>query len=255
MSHGAHNDAHGHGHDSGSCGHDHGKDCGSDCEAGDAGETTTTKSLAGGLILRGCRCVLVRSLEGEWEGMRIPWVAVEAGESSQTAALRAVSDLCEIEEDEVYVLKGVPPVVISVPSLPPIMLHAIYAKNAPPAGPLENADVEDPEDTYDWYTFPRAMAALSSDPYARAALATMACSLVAGAASGMVPDQWGGVFGEEWVANAWKQLPGGPPELPSAKRTITDIAADSNRGAASSKRPRDEDEATGGRPAKKQPPS
>ena len=34
------------------------------------------------------------------------------------------------------------------------------------------------------YTFPRAMQALASDSYARAALASMACALAAGAAGG-----------------------------------------------------------------------
>lgn len=45
---------------------------------------------AGALILRGCRCVLVRSLaepEPEWQGMRIPSVAPEAEETLEQAAV------------------------------------------------------------------------------------------------------------------------------------------------------------------------
>merc|ERR1719264_2499803 len=36
----------------------------------------------------------------------------------------------------------------------------------------------------------------------------MACTLAAGAAAGTVPDQWGGVFGQEWVEQAFGLLPG-----------------------------------------------
>merc|ERR1712110_119618 len=101
----------------------------------------------------------------------------------------------------------VPPVIIAVPKLP-IAVRVFYAQNPPPPGPLENADCEDPDDTYDWYTFPRAMHALARDAYARAALATMACALAAGAAGGFVPNQWGGVFGQEWTAPAFSLTPG-----------------------------------------------
>merc|ERR1711862_930552 len=52
------------------------------------------------------------------------------------------------------------------------------------------------------------MHALAADPYARAALATLACSLAAGAAGGMVPTGWGGVFGQEWTSPAFRLLPG-----------------------------------------------
>merc|ERR1712048_509453 len=119
-----------------------------------------------------------------------------------------MGDVCDIEEEEVYLLEGVAAVNILVPSLPAIAVRALYARNAPPPGPLEQADVEDPEDCYDWYTFPRAMQALAKDPYARAALATMACTLAAGAAAGYVPNQWGGVFGHEWTTPALQLLPG-----------------------------------------------
>ena len=46
---------------------------------------------AGALILRGCRCVLVRSIEEEepeWDGMRIPSVPPDEEESLQEAAVR-----------------------------------------------------------------------------------------------------------------------------------------------------------------------
>lgn len=176
-----------------------GSDGGSDDDAGG--------SCVGALILRGNRCVLIRSLDGEWDGMRIPWLVAERGESTKKAAWRVVSEVCEIEEDEVHLLQEVLPVSIPIPGMP-IAVHVFYARNPPPPGPLENADVEDPEDAYDWYTFPRAMAALANDAFARAALATVACALASGAAAGTVPSQWGGVFGQEWTEQAFALVPG-----------------------------------------------
>merc|ERR1712129_666070 len=137
-----------------------------------------------------------------------------------------VSDLCEIEAEEVHLLSGVAPVNIAVPEdgVRPIAIHALYAVSPPPPAdaPGNAAGEEEEEDVYDWYTFPRAMSALSADPYARAALATMACTLAAGAAGGTVPSQWGGVFGQEWTGPALRLLPGidGGLELEKGTRTV-----------------------------------
>ena len=103
--------------------------------------------LVGGLILRGNHCVLIRSLTGEWDGMRLPWAAADQDERTADAALRIVSELCEIEASEVRVLEELAPVTVAVPGMP-IFLHALYAVDPPPAGFV--ADVEDPEDGYDW---------------------------------------------------------------------------------------------------------
>jgi len=166
----------------------------------------------GGLILRGCRCVLVRSLSGAWKGMRIPTTfAGKPNEIPAVTALCAVSELCDIHASEVEVLAGVPPAHTYTTRLGktrPVAIYTLYAVNPPPLGPLEAADVEDPEDSYDWYTFPRAMQALASDPFAQAALAALAVSLAAGAAAGAVPDKWGGVFGQEWTGPALDLVPG-----------------------------------------------
>eukprot|EP00930_Biecheleria_cincta_P099832 TRINITY_DN91446_c0_g1_i1.p1 TRINITY_DN91446_c0_g1~~TRINITY_DN91446_c0_g1_i1.p1 ORF type:complete len:294 (+),score=55.10 TRINITY_DN91446_c0_g1_i1:23-883(+) len=221
----SHGHAHGHGHAHASDSKQEESECSEDA--------SSSGTMVAGLILRGNRCVLVRSLTGEWEGMRIPWLASEAGESQASAAVRAVSELCEIESDEVHVL-GLPPVTIAVPDMP-ISLCALYAVNPPPAGPLEAADVEDPEDLYDWYTFPRAMHALAADPYAIAALATLACSLAAGAAGGLVPTSWGGVFGQEWTNPAFRLLPGpgaGGLELERIECSIDQLVEARSRSAA-----------------------
>lgn len=158
--------------------------------------------LVGGLILRGPHCVLIRSLTGEWDGMRLPWDAADKDERGADAAVRITTELCEIETTQVRVLEGLAPVTVAVPGMP-IFLHALYAVDPPPASFV--GDVEDPEDVYDWYSFPGAMAALAKDAYARGALVTMACALAA--APGIVPKQWGGVFGQEWTTPAFRMLP------------------------------------------------
>ncbi|CAE8627042.1 unnamed protein product, partial [Polarella glacialis] len=225
-SHDCGSDCHAHGSE------EHGHGHGQEADSGSEGETQTCP-CAGGLILRGNRCVLIRSLAGEWEGMRIPWLAVEPGEHVEVASARAASELCSIEPEEMHLLRNVLPVAIAVPGMPEIALYAFYAVNPPPPGALEAADTEDPEDIYDWYTFPSAMRALAGDAYARAALATMAFALAAGAAAGTVPNQWGGVFGQEWTEAAFKLLPGPKLELDPGNRTIASLM-DAGAAAASS---------------------
>ena len=44
----------------------------------------------GALVLRGNRCVLIRSLQNEWVGMRLPSVQPMVGESPQESACRAI---------------------------------------------------------------------------------------------------------------------------------------------------------------------
>jgi hypothetical protein len=161
----------------------------------------------GALVMRGNRCVLVRSLEGEWEGMRIPAVPAMDGEDPITTAQRSMEELCDIEPEETYAL-DIPPVVM-YPKAPAhdnrgkITIYALYAVQPPPDGPLEDADIEDEEDYYDWYTWERAVEALSSnhDDAAVASLRTMACALQAAHDSGLdiVPNKWGGIFGQEML--------------------------------------------------------
>merc|ERR1712046_157655 len=168
--------------------------------------------MVGALISRGCRCVLIRSTEEpkEWEGMRIPTVAAKDGETPKETALRAAIERCELEDDQVSVLEGVAPVMIYEifnDKLWPVPVYALYATEAPP-GPLEAADVEDPKDVYDWYTFPRAMHALGNDQYSKAALAGLAVNLAAGCAAGAVPNKWGGVFGQDWAVDVLQHIHG-----------------------------------------------
>eukprot|EP00434_Breviolum_minutum_P030234 symbB.v1.2.026741.t1/scaffold2694.1/size91562/17 len=181
-----------------------GQDDHEDCDSGadgDADDNDEHGPMVGGLILRENHCVLIRSLTGEWDGMRLPWAAADKDEASTDAALRIASELCEIETNQIRILEDLAPVTVAVPGMP-ILIHALYAVDPPPADFVP--DIEDPEDVYDWYTFPRAMSALAKDPYARAALVTMACALAA--ASGIVPTT-GGIFGQEWTIPAFRMLP------------------------------------------------
>ena len=75
------------------------------------------------------------------------------------------------------------------------MVHVFYAVNAPPSGPLEDADMEDDEDPYDWYTFPRALQRV--DKCTSNTLRTASLALGAAAAAGALESKWGGVFGQE----------------------------------------------------------
>uniref|UniRef100_A0A7S4BA55 CobW C-terminal domain-containing protein n=1 Tax=Chrysotila carterae TaxID=13221 RepID=A0A7S4BA55_CHRCT len=157
----------------------------------------------GALVLRGNRLVLVRSLDSPpaWSGMRLPSIIRRADESQMDAAVRAASELCDIDGvAELEPMPSLAPVFLHIDACNHVVLFPMYAARAPPPGPLEEADLTDDEDYYDWYTWPRAMHALRHDKAAVAALRTLACALTAGAAAGAVPDKWGGVFGQEWFA-------------------------------------------------------
>jgi len=151
----------------------------------------------GALVLRGNRCVLARSLSHEWKGMRIPSVVPKPDESSHAAAVRAVVEFTEVEATEVRVLKHVLPVSIYAPNGRYILveLYPLYSTEPPPDGPLEDADLEDDETPYDWYTYPNAIDKL--DKPSITALQTMALNLVQAANVNLVPAKWGGVFGQE----------------------------------------------------------
>ena len=174
---------------------------GGDDSAAAAGSAAVREEV-GALVLRGNRCVLVRSLSkpAAWAGMRIPSVTPQAGEAQAATAIRAASELCDIDiNTELLPLPAVPPALLYRPGGVRVWVYACYAARGPPPGPLEDADESDEDDLYDWYTWPRAMAALASDSASIAALRTMACALAAAAAAGELASKWGGVFGQEFT--------------------------------------------------------
>jgi G3E family GTPase len=156
----------------------------------------------GALVLRGNRCVLVRS--GLWTGMKLPSLLPTQGETHLDTAIRSVVELTQVDAAEVQTLPYVPPVEIfqsfttgTTDNKPAIIeLYALYATEPPPDGPLEDADLEDDETPYDWYTFSNAIIQLG-DARSIAGLQTMALLLMERANLGLVPCKWGGVFGQE----------------------------------------------------------
>ena len=167
----------------------------------------TCERRVGGLLLRGNRCILVRSVrqsEEDWEGMRIPTVVPHKHElgAPHEAAIRAVTEFAEVDASEITVLPHVLPVALYAPNGRPILvdLYPLYAVSEPPGysdGEYDEGgvDEEDEDDPYDWYTFPKAMTRL--DKGSVAALQSMALALVQASTVGVVPSKWGGVFGQE----------------------------------------------------------
>lgn len=155
----------------------------------------------GALVLRGNRCVLVRSLTSEWNGMRLPSVVPQPDEAPASAAIRAVVEFTGVDANEVTAVPWIPPVAVYAPNHRRILMHLypLYATEPPPDGPLEDADMEDDETPYDWYTYPNAIRKL--DERSIAGLQTIAFALMEAANIGVLPCKWGGVFGQE-LSNA-----------------------------------------------------
>ena len=175
----------------------------------------------GGLVLRGNRCVLVRSLQNKWNGMRIPSVVPKPNEPLISAAIRSITELCEVEEEEVFPLPHILPVAIYAPGGRKVIvtLYPLYAKQPPPDGPLEDADMEDEESLYDWYTFPNAAQRL--DEQSMNALQTMSWTLSQAFKVGLVPQKWGGVFGQEAIREG---TPCNGPKKPLAEKQSASVS-------------------------------
>lgn len=185
----------------------------------------------GGLVLRGNRCVLVRSLQSKWAGMRIPSVRPAAGETSLQTAERAVTELCDIDADEFYILPAIQPQIIyqtscggSASVTRNVTVYLMYAVEPPPEGPLEDQDREDPGDLYDWYTWDRAVEAFNTvnDDSSVLTMRSIACVLSSASfcsADKILPRKWGGVFGQEWI----QSLPFKGPQTGTGKSESDDV--------------------------------
>lgn len=175
---------------------------------GAAIDWSTAERHVGALILRGTKCVLVRSITKEWEGMRIPYVLPFEDESHSEAAIRAVEELAEVDAEEVDFLPFISPVSLYVrnsctggqPIL--VQLYPMYAVNPPPY--LDDPEYEedpdseveeDEDDPYDWYSYRNATKVLDSDSIS--ALTTMIYALDQASHVGLVARKWGGLFGQE----------------------------------------------------------
>eukprot|EP00930_Biecheleria_cincta_P057491 TRINITY_DN43425_c0_g1_i1.p1 TRINITY_DN43425_c0_g1~~TRINITY_DN43425_c0_g1_i1.p1 ORF type:complete len:944 (+),score=161.70 TRINITY_DN43425_c0_g1_i1:280-2832(+) len=173
-----------------------------DVSAMEQWQNSNSGPLVGALVVRGNRCVLVRDLEvpPRWQGMRIPSTVAQEQEDPIITAKRAVEELCGGVDPstELELLTSVPPLAL-LQGGQCIKLVCFKAVHPPPPGPLEDADISDEEDSYDWYTWPRALHALRHSPPEIRALHAAAISLANAGVAGLVPREWGGIFGQEWT--------------------------------------------------------
>ena len=75
----------------------------------------------GVIIVRGSKCVLVRSVPPEngdpathikeWEGVRFPSAYPKCGETPHQTAVRAASEQCGIDDCEFFIYGALPPIV------------------------------------------------------------------------------------------------------------------------------------------------
>ena len=185
--------------------------------AGDADDGGEARVAA--LVVRGSRCILARSLGDRpgWDGLRLPSAPAADGEDAVAGARRAIALRLAIDvEDQAGELDP-------LPRLPRLALHratggatevVFFEALAAPTYPLEDYDLSDDEDDYDWYTLPRALGRV--DGPTAALLRTAAFALDAARAAGLVDGAHGGVFGQELVAAAAGAPPPGSPEAAAA---------------------------------------
>ena len=142
----------------------------------------------GALVLCGNRCVLVCTLKVEWKGMRIPSFPICNTESINDTAIHAVVKHTEVKLSEVTVVDMISPITVYAPNGRRIVMKllVLYATNQPPDGPLEEADMEDDETPYDWYTYSNAMNRL--DERLIAALRSLLSILIETANVGVLPE-------------------------------------------------------------------
>ena len=168
--------------------------------------------------VRGSRCILCRSLAKKkgWEGLRLPSAPAVAGEPLVDGARRAIELQLGIDvpdqSGEIDPLPGVPPLKLYRASgaTTVVFMNALAA----PTYPLEEYDMSDEDDEYDWMLYPRAMDRV--DAPTAALLRTSAFALKAAADAGLVKSEHGGLFGQELIMSAAAAPPPGSAEAANA---------------------------------------
>ena len=158
---------------------------------------------AGALVLRGNRCVLARSLKGEWKGMRIPSLPVCDTESIKDTAMRAVVKWTGVEAEEVRSVDMISPITVYAPNGRQIVMQMVVLYETDPPDEIEEEEYmdEDAESQYDWYTLPNATERL--DQRSIAALRSLSYVLNEAGAVGVLPNMRGGIFGQEMMSFMW----------------------------------------------------
>ena len=206
-----------------------------ECDFEDEGEGEDLgEARVGALVVRGSRCVLVRRAATAEEReardaeeqetrtharsrgkMRIPWIASVAGEDCVLTARRAIEQACEIDVADqlrqIGELACVPPLALYRASGGVTTVVCFVAIEEPPAGALEDADLSDDDDLYDWYTLARALDGRVNESTART-LKTAAFALDAARCAKRLEAKWGGVFGQELVDGSYSLQRASPIE-------------------------------------------
>ena len=109
--------------------------------------------------------------------MRFPSVIPDTTETVSEAAIRAVVEHTGVDKTEARAIDMISPITVYAPHGDKIVtkLVVLYATEPPPPGALEDADMEDDESPYDWYTYPNAINRL--DERSVAALRSLASVL------------------------------------------------------------------------------
>ncbi|KEG11026.1 hypothetical protein DQ04_03051100 [Trypanosoma grayi] len=181
------------------------------CSMGEvpAYNVSATAHAWGALLIRGRKCVLVRSHDGEFDGMRLPFLFHEsAEESSVECAMQALCERCDISPDNFYMPSYFPPVCYYDRSLADgitvcVTMHVALAVS-PPSGGAGDAteDEESPDEPYDWFSYAKAMRLLQTEAEQEALRDLQRCVRRAHDAGLYVPLKGFGVFGDEVGAAA-----------------------------------------------------
>lgn len=126
---------------------------------------STIEQSFGVVIIRGRKCVLVRSLSGAFRGMRAPFATHRSGsESAMECAIRAGCTQCDISEDTFFVHPSIAPVSYYPSPTHCVTLYCAFA-TALPVNAVEQdqqPDELDLREAYDWLTFDVALQSLST---------------------------------------------------------------------------------------------
>ncbi|RNF00974.1 uncharacterized protein Tco025E_08689 [Trypanosoma conorhini] len=166
---------------------------------------STTAHAYGALLVRGRKCVLVRSLSGEFGGMRLPFLLHDdAEESAMDCAVRALCEQCDISPDNFYIPSCIPPVCYydrsgdDGSSVVCVTVYVALALTAP-SGAARDAveDEESPDEPYDWFGYAKATRLLRTEPERGALEDLQRCLRRAHDAGVYAPLKGFGVFGDD----------------------------------------------------------
>lgn len=165
---------------------------------------SATAYAYGALLVRGRKCVLVRSLEGEFDGMRLPFLLhCDAGQSAMECAVQALCEQCDISPDNFYIPSYIPPVCYYDKSGTDgttvcVFIYIALAVSPPSGGARDTVEEDEmPEEPYDWFGYAKAARLLQTEAE-REVLQSLRCCLRRAYDAGLyVPLKGFGLFGDD----------------------------------------------------------